>query len=160
MNTQKIIEKLDLFALEYQYPIRKMFIFSIDRNEDTIADFDISMRNHAQMLKNIRNKLIDLSEKYYICDFNICPQYRPQLGYYDILSLYVEELNEDMPKSNINKELISKILELIIGGWGQMKRQRHEYLNNDEFADELQKWIDSAENVEDRIITDKLALMI
>lgn len=116
MNTQKIIEKLDLFALEYQYPIRKMFIFSIDRNEDTIADFDINMRNHAQMLKNIKNQLIELSEKYYICDFNINPQYRPQLGYYDILSLYVEELNEDMPKSNINKELISKILELIIGG--------------------------------------------
>ena len=41
-----------------------------------------------------------------------------------------------------------------------MKRQKNEYLNNDEFADELQKWIDSAENVEDRIITDKLALMI
>lgn len=41
-----------------------------------------------------------------------------------------------------------------------MKRQKHEYLNNDEFADELQKWIESAENIEDRIITDKLALMI
>ena len=41
-----------------------------------------------------------------------------------------------------------------------MKKQKHEYLNNDEFADELQKWIDSSENVEDRIITDKLALMI
>ena len=41
-----------------------------------------------------------------------------------------------------------------------MKIQKHEYLNNNEFADELQKWIDSAENIEDRIITDKLALMI
>ena len=42
----------------------------------------------------------------------------------------------------------------------KMKRQKHEYLNNDEFADELQKWIDSSENIQDRIITDKLALMI
>lgn len=37
---------------------------------------------------------------------------------------------------------------------------KNTYLNNDELAIELQKWIDSSENVEDRVVTEKLANML
>lgn len=41
----------------------------------------------------------------------------------------------------INNKRTAKIEE------SKMEGQKHEYLNNDELADELQKWIDSSENV-------------
>ena len=37
---------------------------------------------------------------------------------------------------------------------------KNTYLDNYELAAELQKWIDSSENVEDRVVTDKLAVML
>ena len=38
--------------------------------------------------------------------------------------------------------------------------ERNNYLDKDEFAAEIAKWRDSAEKVEDRVVHDKLALMI
>ena len=38
--------------------------------------------------------------------------------------------------------------------------ERNIYLDKEEFAAEIAKWRESAENVEDRVMHDKLALMI
>ena len=68
-----------------------------------------------------------------------------------------EETNEDVkPKKQRKKIVIKRRLQ-------QKKRSpddRNIYLDKDEFASEIAKWRDSAEKVEDRVVHDKLALMI
>lgn len=39
-------------------------------------------------------------------------------------------------------------------------KTKNTYLKNEDLANELQKWIDSAKNVEDRVVSDKLANML
>lgn len=68
-----------------------------------------------------------------------------------------EETNEEVkPKKQRKKIVIARRLS-------QQKRSaddRKIYLDKEEFAAEIAKWRDSAERVEDRVVHDKLALMI
>ena len=68
-----------------------------------------------------------------------------------------EESNEEVkPKKQRKKIVIPRRIS-------QKKRSaddRKIYLDKDEFANEIAKWRDSAEKVEDRVVHDRLALMI
>lgn len=67
-----------------------------------------------------------------------------------------EECNEEIkPKKQRKKIVIPRRLSQRRPSAG-----RNMYLDKDEFAAEIAKWRDSAEKVEDRVVHDKLALMI
>ena len=67
-----------------------------------------------------------------------------------------EETNEEIkPKKQRKKIVIKRRLSQRRPSAG-----RNIYLDKDEFASEIAKWRDSAEKVEDRVVHDKLALMI
>ena len=67
-----------------------------------------------------------------------------------------EETNEgSKPKKQRKKIVIKRRLSQRRPSAG-----RNIYLDKDEFASEIAKWRDSAEKVEDRVVHDKLALMV
>lgn len=65
-------------------------------------------------------------------------------------------MEQDTPKKQRKKIVIARQLS-------QKQRstaERNIYLDKAEFAAEIAKWRDSAEKVEDRVMHDKLALMV
>ena len=64
-------------------------------------------------------------------------------------------MEQDKPKKQRKKIAITRRLSQRARG-----EARNIYLDKDEFAAEIAKWRDSAERVEDRVMHDKLALMI
>ena len=64
-------------------------------------------------------------------------------------------MEQDKPKKQRKKIVIKRRLSQ-----RTPSAERNIYLDKAEFADEIAKWRDSAEKVEDRVMHDKLALMI
>ena len=64
-------------------------------------------------------------------------------------------MEQDKPKKQRKKIVIKRRLSQ-----RRPTAERSIYLDKDEFAAEIEKWRDSAEKVEDRVMHDKLALMI
>ena len=64
-------------------------------------------------------------------------------------------MEQDTPKKQRKKIVIKRRLSQ-----RRPSAERNIYLDKEEFAAEIAKWRESAENVEDRVMHDKLALMI
>ena len=74
-------------------------------------------------------------------------------------------MEEDTSKEDVNEELKPKKQrkKIVIKRRLSQRRpsaSRNIYLDKEEFAAEIAKWRDSAEKVEDRVVHDKLALMV
>lgn len=115
MTSRNIIDKLELFALEYQYPLKKIFVFDFKDDYDEIL-MNINFANKKNKNRDIRAELNELAKTHYIFDFSLQPQFLPFIGYFNILTFYTEKLNEDMPTTNIDYKLIDQVYKLIQGG--------------------------------------------
>ena len=73
-------------------------------------------------------------------------------------------MEQDANKEESNEELKPKQRKKIVIARRISQRRpsagRNIYLDKEEFAAEIAKWRESAEKVEDRVVHDKLALMI
>lgn len=112
MTSRSIIDKLELFSLKYQYPLKKLFVFDLKNDHDEIL-LNINLANRNNKTMDIRSELNELANTHYILDFTLQPQFLTFIGYFNILTFYTDKLNEDMPTTNIDYKLIDQIYKLI-----------------------------------------------
>ena len=115
MTSRSIIDKLELFSLKYQYPLKKIFVFDFKGGNDEIL-LNINLADKNNKPQDIRSELNELANTHYIFDFTLQPQFLTFIGYFNILTLYTDKLNEDMPTTNIDYKLIDQVYKLINGG--------------------------------------------
>lgn len=114
MTSRSIIDKLELFSLKYQYPLKKLFVFDLKDDHDEIL-LNINLADKNNKIRDIRSELNELANTHYVFDFSLQPQFLTFIGYFNILTLYTDKLNEDMPTTNIDYKLIDQVYKLING---------------------------------------------